>query len=106
MNNRLERLKVLAEERPKDAFTLFALAKEYERMGDLQKSRSVFENLVENIPDYVGVYFHLGQLLEEMEKETDALNAYEQGILVAKQAGDNHALAELSNAAQNLKLQL
>ena len=106
MNNRLDRLKVLASERPKDAFTLFALAKEYHRLGDLQESLAVFDNLVKNCPDYVGAYYHWGQLLEEMEKEQEALNAYESGILVAKAAGDFHSMGELSNAAQNLRIQM
>lgn len=106
MNNRLERLLFLASERPDDAFTLFALAKEYYKTGDWQKSRSVFEDLLKKDPSYVGAYYHLGQLLEELEMEAEALNAYETGIFVAKEAGDHHALAELSNAAQNLRLQM
>jgi len=104
MTNRLERLKVLSKERPEDAFTLFALAKEYERCGEWQESLAIYENLAEKMPNYVGTYYHLGQLAEQMELEERALKAYETGILVAKQQGDQHALAELSNAAQNLRL--
>jgi len=106
MINRLERLEALAKERPDDAFTLFALAKEYEKSGDLLKSLTVYSDLTRKQPDYVGTYFHLGKLLEDLDQEENALNAYETGISVAKKIGDHHALAELSNAAQNLRLEM
>jgi tetratricopeptide (TPR) repeat protein len=106
MINRLERLKVLAKERPEDAFTLFALAKEYERCNEWQESRALYEKIVAQSPEYIGAYYHLGQLLEDMELDENALKAYEKGILVAKHLGDQHALAELSNAAQNLRLSM
>lgn len=96
----------MAAERPEDAFTLFALAKELEKSGDLAGSEWVYSQIAEKQPDYTGTYYHWGKLLEALEMEEKALSVYETGMEVAKRNGDQHALAELSNAAQNLRMEM
>ncbi|HUH72933.1 MAG TPA: hypothetical protein VLZ75_00875 [Chitinophagales bacterium] len=106
MNKRLEQLKAIASERPNDAFTLFALAKEYQKSDDFKQSLLYYRKIIEIQPDYVGVYYHLGKLLELEHQEHEALKIYEQGIQIAQKIQDLHSLAELKNAHLNLEIEM
>jgi tetratricopeptide (TPR) repeat protein len=96
--DRLHLLLQMATESPKDAFTQFALAKEYEKLQDWPKALSQYENLRELDPNYVGLYYHLGKLYERLNRIPDAILTYKKGMEVAKAANDRHALSELSAA--------
>ncbi len=96
--NRLNKIKTFLEGSPNDPFLLYALAKEYEKLGDEKSAISEFENLSKSHPDYVGTYYHLGKIYERQDEIEKALNVYENGITVAKKIGDKHALGELASA--------
>ena len=96
--DRLEALKKFYEEDPTDPFTRFALAQEYLKRGDAQEALSFFEGLVEDDPGYVGTYYHLGKLYEQLGRTGDAKDVYRRGIQVAQQKRDAHARAELQDA--------
>lgn len=106
MNNKLDRLLRLNEERPRDAFTLFAIAKEYEKIDDIENSLSYYRQIIDADPDYIGVYFHLGKLLEQDQQDIAALDVYRKGIQVGENLKDFHAIAELKNAFLNLELEM
>lgn len=106
MNKRLELLKALASERPNDAFTLFALAKEYQKSEDFKHSLLYYREIIKIQPDYLGVYYHLGKLLEQEGEEEEALEIYKKGIFIAQKNQDLHALAELKNAQLNLEIEM
>lgn len=104
-----ERLKSLIKmynEDPGDSFIRFAIAKEYEKIGDYQMAMEHYLSLKVDDPDYVGLYYHLAKLMEEMEDENQALSVYEEGIVIAKKLNDFHALSELNSAKTNLELDL
>ena len=103
---RIERLKSLIVENPNDTFALFALAKEYEKIGELENSVQLFEKLLVIDSKYVGAYYHLGKTYEQLDEVKKALNIYEAGILVAQELNDLHALSELKNAKMNLELEM
>ena len=105
-NWRLERLLALHEEDNRDEFVLFALAQEYNQLELLAKSLRYYLHLREINPQYVGLYYHLAKLYEKMEHFDDALVVYDQGIKVANDIKDYHALSELKNAKLNLELEL
>ena len=96
--NRLELLLQLLEEQPTDAFTLFALAKEYEKTNDLANALHYYLKLREINPNYVGLYYHLGKLQELLDKPEAAIATYKEGMIVAKAAKDMHAYGELNGA--------
>ena len=96
MTKRLEQLKTMFEQNAKDAFIIFALAKEYEKSGDKEQALFYYKKLVTDAPDYVGTYYHLGKLYEIMGQSALALEIYEKGIEVSKLQGDHHALSELN----------
>ncbi len=98
MNQRLQRLQQLLEASPDDAFLLFAVAKEFEYSGDADRALQQYQHLRDRHPDYVGLYYHLGKLLEKTGQVSEALSVYQSGMLIARNAGDLHALSELNAA--------
>jgi tetratricopeptide (TPR) repeat protein len=98
MPDRLEQLLQFYEDDPDDAFTRFALAREYLKRGETQKALSFFEELREDDPEYVGTYYHLGKLYEKLDRPDDAEATYEAGIGQAEKQRDQHARSELQDA--------
>lgn len=101
-SNRLQQLFTFLESSPGDAFISFAIAKEYEGLGELDKSLAAYEELVKSKPDYVGTYYHLGKLYEKLERFEEAETTFTAGIAVAKAAGDKHSAGELQGALDML----
>jgi tetratricopeptide (TPR) repeat protein len=102
MTNRLTLLLDLLANNPTDAFTLFAIAKEYEGAGNDAQALDFYQQLRTTDPNYVGLYYHLGKLHERLGTPEAALETYRTGMEVAKKARDFHALSELAGAKMNL----
>lgn len=85
-------------EKPNDSFLLFALAKEYEKRGASDEALTYYALLRANDPQYIGLYYHLGKLLESRHNLTAALDVYVAGMQIARSIGDQHAFAELAEA--------
>jgi len=98
MSSRIPALESALQMRSGDPFLLYALGVEHMNDGALEKSRSYFEQVREQHPNYVPLYFQYGNLLERSELATEARRMYEQGIRVATGASDHHAAAELEAA--------
>lgn len=101
--NRIEQLEEFLKESPQDPFLHYALTMEYLKQGDVQKSREGFENMVATYPNYVGTYYHFGKFLEKSNEQVLAEDIYNQGIIVAKNARNMHAMGELQGALNLLK---
>lgn len=99
---RLQQLLDFLSASPDDAFLLFAVAKEHEKLGNTATALEFFQKIVTTSPDYVGTYYHLGKLLEKNGEPEQALMAYKSGMEVAKKIGDRHALSELAGAKMEL----
>lgn len=102
---RIERLEQIFVDNPADTFTLFALAKEYEKTGDSARAIQLFERLLITDEKYIGAYYHLGKAYEQSGDFTKALNIYEKGIKIAQEQKAMHALSELKNAKLNLMIE-
>ncbi len=103
---RLDRLKELLKEDPDNSFILFAIAKEYEGMGEKVKAITKYLALIEKDGQYVGTYYHLAQLYEDTEDQDAALLTYQKGMTIAQEVKDQHAYSELQNAKMNLELDM
>lgn len=100
--SRIEKLNEFLKSNPADSFLQHALALEYIKLGDDEKARGLFEELLNREPGYIGSYYHLAKLLERNDKAEEAIKVYERGMEEAKKAGDNHALGELRGAYEEL----
>ena len=101
--DRIAQLESFLKEDPDDAFTQFALAQEHLKQGDLNTAQDYFETLVDEQPDYVGTYYHLGKLYEQRGSVEQAIEIYEQGIEVARTQRDQKNLSELQDALMQAK---
>lgn len=103
--DRIEQLLQFYEEDPSDAFTRFALAREYLKEGQKEKALAFFEQLVEDDPDYTGTYYHLGKLYEQLGRREEAVATYRKGIDVARARRNQKDLSELQDALMNLEIE-
>lgn len=93
--NRLDKLLEFIKNEPNDEFLKYALATEYLRINQVDKSLEYYEDLITNHPQYVGTYYHLGKLYEALNRKDEAIKTYEKGMEIAKAKRDNHAFSEL-----------
>lgn len=105
-SNRLQSLLTMFDEKKPDSFVLFAIAKEYEYLENMQEAIQKYEDLKTLDPNYVGLYYHLAKAYEGKDMPEKAIKIYEEGIQVAKKQADFHALSELNNAKTNLEMEM
>jgi tetratricopeptide (TPR) repeat protein len=87
---------------PSDSFLLFAIAKEHEKSQNTSEALKIYSKLKEIDPDYVGLYYHFGKLLEKETQIEQAIVIYNEGIFIAKKINNQHAWSELAAAKMNL----
>lgn len=100
---RLERLIEMRKEDPNDPFLLYAIAMEHQKAQQYELALTFYEELIETHPDYVGTYYHLGKLYEQLKKTDEADACYQIGMKVARKVGDNHAYNELQSAYRSFQ---
>lgn len=87
---------------PQDAFARYGLAMECANQGDSAAAVDNFEKLLTENPNYVAGYFQYGQLLARLSRTADAKRTLNNGIEVARRAGDQHATSEMEAALAQL----
>jgi tetratricopeptide (TPR) repeat protein len=97
-NTRLTKLLEFLATEPNDAFLLYAIATEYNTINDKENAFRYYFKLVNEHPDYVGTYYHLGKLHEKEGQKDAAIEVYQKGIAAARLKRDMHALSELQGA--------
>ena len=102
--NRLEVLKNMVEQNPRDSFARYGLAMEYANSGQMESAVAEFHALLEVNPDYAAAYFHGGQVLEKLGRLDEARQTYEHGIEVTSRTGDQHTRSELQAALDLLPI--
>lgn len=102
MNERIEKIISFLKNSPNDLFLNHALALEYIKIGNDQLALECFNKNLETDPTYVATYYHLAKLYEHIQHKEQAILTYEQGIKIAQEAKDMHALSELRSAYEDL----
>jgi len=100
---RLETFRKFLERSPDDPFARYSLAMGHRAVGRPAEAVLEFEELARRRPDYVATYLMWGQTLESLGRLEEAAGAYDQGMGAARQAGNAHALSELSQARDSLR---
>lgn len=99
---RLDVLKEFLDQSPDDPFLHFAIAKEFEKGDNLDDALEKYRFLESTHPDYLGTYYHLGQLLIKLNHLPMAKEAIEKGIEVAIKQEDQHSKSELEGLLMEL----
>ncbi len=100
--NRIVQLIEFLKTNPKDNFLRHALALENIKLGNDAEAKILFENILQDSPDYVGSYYHLAKLFERNNEKDKAIEWYEKGMAAAKKANDQHSYNELQAAYEDL----
>jgi len=100
--DRILQISELLEKNPGDDFLNHALALEYLKARESVKAKDCFVRILERNPQYVGSYYHLALLLDRLGDREAAIRYFEQGMQVAKELGDPHALNELRSAYEEM----
>ncbi|WMJ73763.1 tetratricopeptide repeat protein [Cytophagaceae bacterium ABcell3] len=101
-HSRINQLLEFLKEDPNDPFTIYALALEYEKTGELDTAGNYFEQLLKEHEDYLGTYYHAGKYYEKTGQITEAKAAFNKGILKARQQNNLKTASELQNALNEL----
>jgi tetratricopeptide (TPR) repeat protein len=100
--DRIERINEMLKQNPTDSFLLFALGLEKIKLGNEDEALQLFQSVTLSNPDYSGVYYHLGKLLERKNETDKAMEVYEKGMQVCKKLNEQHNFNELRNALDML----
>lgn len=105
MKNNSQKIRELAQSlkrNPDDSFVKFALALELLKKDDVTKARVLFESVLKQDPDYLGVYYHLGKLYERQGRWKDAEKMYSNGLKIADEQKNKRTALELREALESL----
>ncbi len=104
--NNISRLAKNIQQDPSDTFSKFALALELLKDDRVEKAQLLFEAILKQDPDYLGVYYHLGKLYQRREMYTRAKEMFSNGIRVAEKKNESRTKSELSEALIQLQFEI
>jgi len=104
-NDRLEALEGYLKETPDDPFLLYGIAIEYLNT-DLEKGKTLLDNLLTTHPEYLPTYYKAAEVFTELEEYERAIEIYNSGIKLATKLADQKILSELKTAYQNLLFEM
>lgn len=102
MPTRRERLEAMLADQPTDPFLRYGLAIERAKEGDHAQALADLQQLSRDTPPYVPAFFRAGQLLSDLQRFEEARTVLREGIEVARQQGNQHAAAEMSELLVSL----
>ncbi|MDE0863779.1 MAG: hypothetical protein OSA98_08325 [Rubripirellula sp.] len=95
--NRREKIEAMLLDDPADTFLRYSLAMELRSEGNHQRSLAQLDELMREQPPCVPAFFMAGQQLVDLDRVDEARNALRNGIEQARNQGDTHAAAEMSD---------
>lgn len=96
--DRLALIEEMRAEQPDDPFLDYAAALEYLKREAFDVALKRLESLRLKHPEYLALYYQLGQTYSALGKVEDAIDAYREGQGVARNQNDQKTLGELSEA--------
>jgi tetratricopeptide (TPR) repeat protein len=100
--SRLDLLKNMVAQNPKDSFARYGLAMEWARSGNLEQAVEEYRGLLAVNPDYAAAYYHGGQTLAKLGRVEEARALYRAGIEATTRIGDAHTRSEIEAALEML----
>jgi hypothetical protein len=102
MTSRREKIEAMLLGDPGDTFLRYSLAMELDKEGDHDASIAKFMELTRDEPPYVPAFFMAGQQLARLGCNDQARSILRGGIEAARNQGDAHAAAEMSEFLSSL----
>jgi len=99
---RREKIEERLRDDPNDLFLNYSYAMELAKVADVAGARQAFQKVRSLDPNYVPAYFQEGQMLAHAEEIENAREILNQGIVIARQVRDDHALAEMTDFLDSL----
>jgi tetratricopeptide (TPR) repeat protein len=103
-SERLEHLKKMKSEDPTDPFPWYCFCLETTKIKAPSCDRD-WEEMLSLFPDYLPSYYQAGLCFEGKGRKKEAILIWENGIRLATQKADRHALSELKSVLQNALLE-
>ena len=100
---KIEGLKEILEQDPKNSFARYGLAMELAGCGETAKALAEFDTLLVNDPDYTSGYFMAAQTLSAAGRTAEAVERLKAGIASAARSGNRHALSEMQAMLDELE---
>ncbi len=101
--SRIEQLQEMLEQEPDDAFLRYALAMEYDSMGDSEQSLLIYRELMEQQPAHVDSFFRVAQIQVRLGETNEARTTLREGIELAREQQLHHTAAEMSELLQAIQ---
>jgi predicted Zn-dependent protease len=99
---RLEKLQDLLALDPSDSFTRYAIGLEFAKAEKYAEAIRTLEELRERDSSYVPTYYMLAGYYHHTGDDASAKLIYQEGISIARNTGDRHAMSELQSALAGL----
>jgi tetratricopeptide (TPR) repeat protein len=100
---RLEQLKSILAQDPKNTFARYALGMEYSSADDTDSALQEFRTLLEVDAGYANAFFMGAQALQRAERLDEAVQWLHDGIACAQRAGNRHAENEMQALLDELE---
>lgn len=100
--NRREKIEAMLKDDPTDMFLRYSLAMELRTEGDHTSSLAQLDELMKEQPASVPAFFMAGQQLVDLDRIDEARTTLRNGIEEARNQGDAHAAAEMSDFLTSL----
>ena len=94
--NRRQKIEDMLAEDPDDTFLRYSFAMELRSEGDHAQSLAKLSELMSEDPPCVPAFFMAAQQLADLDRVDEARERLRIGIDQARQQGDSHAAAEMS----------
>ena len=99
---RREKIEAMLAEDPTDQFLRYSLAMEMRKEGQHDESLTCLRDLTKDSPPMVAAFFMAAQQLADLDRASEAREYLRNGIEEARQQGDGHAAAEMSDLLMTL----
>ncbi len=100
--SRREKFEAMLVSEPDDQFLRYALAMEYEKEGEHERSLTFLRGLMADQPPHVPSFFMAGQHLAKQNRWDEARDVLRAGIEQARLQGNAHAAGEMSEFLASL----
>lgn len=105
-SNRRQKIEEMLQIEPDDVFLRYSLALELAKEDRLPESLTLLRGLCDSSPPYVPAFFRSAQLLADNDDFNGAREFLRVGIETAREQGDLHAAAEMSEMLGDLGSEL